>query len=89
MSYTKNVTMWCEGKDCAQWVDGESGTVAKARERARAQRWTFKDGKDYCPVCSGAKVVCLMCARVVSEGTAIKDGRFWFCSDDCWDAWNE
>jgi hypothetical protein len=89
MSYTKNVTIWCEGKDCDRWVYGFSRLVKQTRRNVAAEGWTFRDGKDYCPACSSGKVVCKGCGGVISKVIAIKDGSFSFCSVACWNEWNK
>lgn len=53
MSYTKEVTLWCDTATCAEWIsfnnhESDGGKVLAARIAARRSRWTFVDGKDYC-----------------------------------------
>jgi len=59
MTYTKEITLWCEhagvgGDDCQEWVtlnnyESRGGKVDAARLWARRDRWTYVDGKDLCP----------------------------------------
>ena len=53
MSYTKEITLWCDAKDCQEWIqlndyESKQGKVAEARIHARTQRWTSVGNKDYC-----------------------------------------
>jgi hypothetical protein len=53
MSYTKEVTLWCDADDCQEWAqlnhhESNGGKVAAARISARRARWTTVGGKDYC-----------------------------------------
>ena len=53
MSYTKEVTLWCDAPDCQEWVqlnnyESKGGSVSAARIYARARRWTSVGNKDYC-----------------------------------------
>lgn len=53
MSYTKEVTLWCEATDCSEWLtlnnyESRGGNVAKARVYARRAHWTLVGGRDYC-----------------------------------------
>jgi len=56
MSYTKNVTLWCDGVECYAWINGMSTTVEIARIRAqREESWVYSKGKDYCHRCAKEK----------------------------------
>jgi hypothetical protein len=53
VTYTKEVTLWCEADDCQEWVqlnnhESRAGTVSAARIAARREGWTFANGKDHC-----------------------------------------
>ena len=53
MSYTREVTLWCDDEDCAEWVqlnnhESKRGTIAAARIAARVNGWTFAGGRDHC-----------------------------------------
>lgn len=53
MSYTKEVTLWCEADGCHEWLqlnnyESRGGNVAQARVYARRAHWTHVEGKDYC-----------------------------------------
>ena len=55
MSYTKEVTLWCEAENCSEWLtlnnyESKGGHVGQARIYARRARWTYVDGKDYCKI---------------------------------------
>lgn len=56
MSYTREVTIWCDGvmKDkhqCPTW-EQESGRVSDLRKLLHKRRWTHVGRKDFCPRCS-------------------------------------
>jgi hypothetical protein len=53
MTYTKEVTLWCEADDCHEWVQlnndqSKGGSVSAARIAARVYGWTWLGGKDHC-----------------------------------------
>lgn len=52
MSYTKEITIWCDEVDCLEWATYGSGRVDEARIDARADGWTHRNGKDFCPSCT-------------------------------------
>jgi len=56
MSYSKYVTLWCDGEDCHE-LHGHPNetyhTAGDAREGAAKAGWTYKAGSDYCSDCSG------------------------------------
>lgn len=59
MSYTKAVTIWCDGDDCNEWHDGQgyasigdTSSVAGARRNGRAFGWAYRGGRDLCPDCA-------------------------------------
>jgi hypothetical protein len=51
MSYTKDITVWCDY--CPEWIQPNTmdDTIAKARKSIKREGWVFLDGKDVCPVC--------------------------------------
>lgn len=49
MTWTKSVTLWCDGDDCYNWVRTGDPTVETTRKNTE---WTHRDGKDYCPDCA-------------------------------------
>jgi hypothetical protein len=67
MSYTKAVTIWCDGIEddgsgCVEWHDGMGGgaigdtpTVKAARDGGRAAGWVYRNGRDLCPYHSGGE----------------------------------
>ena len=60
MSYTKAVTLWCDGLECDEWItpDGQHigypDTVAWVREWARGYGWILRGKRDLCNECAGA-----------------------------------
>lgn len=44
---TREVTAWCDGGDCVEWVQGTDGLAALRASLKRAG-WRFKSGRDYC-----------------------------------------
>jgi hypothetical protein len=53
MSWTKDITIWCDDEGCAQWVMSDvvkGRTVAATRLHAASRGWVFRDGKDLCPI---------------------------------------
>jgi hypothetical protein len=48
----------CDHPGCLAWTAGETAhgrTLAKiARQRAKANGWTYRDGKDLCPEHDGS-----------------------------------
>lgn len=54
MSFTKEVTIWCDGDDCCCWIrDGNAySKVSLARKSVQINDgWGYIDGKDLCPRC--------------------------------------
>lgn len=50
MSWSKEVTIWCDG--CGQWLPGYSSIVKIARKNTHIGKgWTTIDDKDYCISC--------------------------------------
>jgi len=52
MSWTKEVTIWCDGEECNEWERTGNSTVSTTRNNL-SPGWTFTNGNDYCPDCSG------------------------------------
>jgi len=58
MSYSKQVTLWCDGGTDNQPCPNSYGsevvytTATAAREDAAEVGWTYDSGNDYCPECS-------------------------------------
>lgn len=57
MSYTKSVTIWCDGPFCANWIGAEGAiwkweTARSARKMAKRAGWVRKGNKDLCPECA-------------------------------------
>lgn len=53
MSYTKNVTIWCDGEDCGCWENGMAPNVAKARRFVQREKgWVRIGNRDFCPRCA-------------------------------------
>lgn len=56
MSWTTNVTLWCDGQECPGAYRGEDkGIVDDARREAKEAGWEYVKGrpaKDYCPECA-------------------------------------
>lgn len=40
MSWSKHVTLWCDGLGCSQWVDHGNSGVPETRHLARAEGWS-------------------------------------------------
>ena len=55
MSWSKNVTIWCDAKDCCQWINVGQHRVDPMRKAVRANGWLYWFGSDLCP--DHAKVV--------------------------------
>lgn len=51
MSWSKNVTLWCDGDDCREFIYG-GRYVRRSRQEAKKSGWKYIDGKDYCPGCA-------------------------------------
>jgi hypothetical protein len=52
MSFTIEITLWCEGEGCAHWEQFCERGIRKTRKRAREAGWTRRAGKDLCKPCS-------------------------------------
>lgn len=50
MSWTKAVTIWCDGNDCSAWERPGDSTVRSAR--SSLTDWVYRDGEDLCPDCA-------------------------------------
>ena len=50
MTWSKTVTLWCDGEDCYEWVKTSNATVRATRKNAGD--WVYRDGEDLCPNCS-------------------------------------
>lgn len=51
MTWTKEVTLWCEGDGCSQWVAYGESSVTETRKLARANGWKAGTRGDKCPDC--------------------------------------
>ncbi len=52
MSYTKDITIWCDEPECMRWTQGNATTksVQLARRHIRATGWTYTVAfGDRCP----------------------------------------
>lgn len=57
MSFTREITLWCDVEDCVEWTIGEHRTVARSRllaerlkdEWGKPAGWSYRGGKDRCP----------------------------------------
>ena len=48
MSFTKEITIWCDHPDCNEWIFG--GTrVTSSRKYVRRSGWVCIGGRDLCP----------------------------------------
>jgi tRNA A37 N6-isopentenylltransferase MiaA len=52
VSWTVEITLWCEGEGCAHWEQFCENGVQATRKTARRQGWTRRAGKDLCKPCS-------------------------------------
>lgn len=54
MTATKDVTLWCDGEDCFDWVTTGDSQIPRTRQKAREgkQRWGFRAGRDLCHECA-------------------------------------
>lgn len=53
MSWSKQVTIWCDGDNCGNWDQVSTGSVKKAVNTVKKyEGWTVKEGKHYCKECS-------------------------------------
>ena len=53
MTYSTEITLWCDGEECNTWRRFQVKTVTRARTTAEEQGWeTTRGGPDYCPDCS-------------------------------------
>lgn len=50
MSWTKQITIWCE--NCSEWDQLATTSVKLARKELKGKGWSSKGNKDYCPQCS-------------------------------------
>lgn len=70
MSYTKAVTLWCDGvrtpaglELCVEWTSSEGqhsyrpDTVTDVRQYARGFGWTYRGRRDRCADCSARQSV--------------------------------
>jgi hypothetical protein len=54
MTYSKQITLWCDGENCGKWIQETEPTVRMAVSWARGQGWTSPSWDEhYCPDCSG------------------------------------
>ena len=51
MSYTFQITLWCDKTGCAIWEMFSGRKIRSIRKEASLYGWTTKQGKDYCPKC--------------------------------------
>lgn len=49
MSWTKEVTLWCDAEGCGAWHQESSLTVDQLRRSLRPQGWAHVEGRDLCP----------------------------------------
>jgi len=53
MTYSKDISIWCDADDCEKWKKTRAKTVKKAVSDLRARGWTSpKWDEHYCPSCS-------------------------------------
>ena len=69
MSYTREVTIWCDGV-CHAWdtPGGKVRTVAEARKVLIAWGWTNVGRLDYCPRCSHERREARAYRAMLAEG---------------------
>lgn len=53
MTYSKSVTIWCDGDECMEWVQPGFASAKRVRSWARGKGWrtSLPGGEDYCPDC--------------------------------------
>lgn len=51
MTWSKEVTLWCDDDDCEAWTRHGASTVEETREIAKEHGWVYRDGEDLCPEC--------------------------------------
>lgn len=52
MTWSKDVTIWCDGDNCMEWARYSLSTVGATRKRARDDGWVYRGGEDRCPDCA-------------------------------------
>ena len=53
MTWSKEVTLWCDSDDCEEWERFNSQSVKGAVSMARKRDWTSPEwDTHYCPRCS-------------------------------------
>lgn len=52
MSFTKEITIWCDEPGCDYCEYGGWTVVNDMRNHLKSVGWTHSKGKDFCPVCS-------------------------------------
>lgn len=55
MTYSKIVTLFCDGDGCPNSYNSTVGRAMIAREKASETGWTYSGGNDYCPECHPPK----------------------------------
>lgn len=66
MSYSKIVTLWCDGLNCWENYESDCARATTARKYAKKDGWVYRDGEDYCPSCKeyiDTKLVCMTCGE--------------------------
>lgn len=52
MTWSKEVTLWCDGGGCEEWETFNGGHVGRAVQRARKKGWTSPEWDVHlCPGC--------------------------------------
>lgn len=49
MTWTKELTIWCDAPECAAWRQEQARSVATLRRDLEPEGWVFLGGKDLCP----------------------------------------
>lgn len=51
MSYSFEITLWCDG--CPHWDQISEHSVRRARSRLKKEKgWSYRGKNDYCPRCT-------------------------------------
>lgn len=49
MTWTKEITIWCDELDCPRWRQEGAPSVAWLRKELEPEGWVFVGGRDLCP----------------------------------------
>lgn len=55
MSYTKQITYWCDGEECEEWTMVGGSAAHKEWFRAEKRGWEGGPNESYCPDCASEK----------------------------------